>query len=78
MRGLKSQYIVLRHLCFANGKQKLFPDILYDEHLFLLAKNQLYFRAVSVEKSLPSLQKGDASLQNVFKKADMCKLKYEV
>lgn len=52
--------------------------MLYEEHLFLLAKKQLYFATVSVEKSLPALQKSDSSLQNVFKKADMCKLKYEV
>lgn len=45
---------------------------------FLWANKQLYFATVSVKKSLPALQKSDYSLQNVFKKADMCKLKYEV
>lgn len=62
-------------MSFANGKQKLFPDMLYEEHFLLLAKNQVYFRAVLVEESLPALQKSDASLQNVFKKTDTCKLK---
>lgn len=64
--------------CFANEKQKLIPGRLYEGHLFLLAKINFTSEQFQWKNIYQCCKKKDASLQNVFKKTDMCKLKYQV